>query len=103
MDPLSVSMGCTGLITSITQLTAQIVSFVSSVRDARRGMEAVSRELISLPLCLGILRDDSRSIHYPDGLRQNLLAVLKDCDIVRKNMSNRLHKLSSANMARRIQ
>jgi Fungal N-terminal domain of STAND proteins len=96
-------MCCIDLIASIIQLTAQIVSFVSSVRDARRDVEAVSRELIPLSLCLGVLRDDSTSIHYPDGLRQSLLAMLKNCDIVRKDMSNLLNKLSSANTARRIQ
>lgn len=95
-------MSCIGLIASITQLTAQIVSFVP-VRDARCDREAVSSELISLSLCLEILRDDSTSMYYPDRLQQNLLAVLKNCDIVTKDMSNLLQKLSSANMARRIQ
>lgn len=91
------------MIAAIAQLTAQIVRFVSSFRDARRDMEAVSRELVSLSLCLEILKGDSARIKYPDGLRQNLLAVLKNCNVVTQDMSRLLEKLTSANVARRIQ
>jgi hypothetical protein len=103
MDPISVSTGCIGLLTGITKLSAQIAVFVSAVRDARRDMDAVSRELSSLSLCLGTLRDDSAGIEYPDGLRDNLIAVLKNCDSVITEMTAMLEKLSTTNVLRKIQ
>ena len=103
MDLFTVSTGCIGLLAGIAQLSTQISAFVSSVRDARRDMDAVSRELSSLSLCLGTLRDDSAKIEYPDGLRENLIAVLKNCDSVVKEMTALLEKLSGANLLRKLQ
>ena len=103
MDPFTVSTGCIGLIAGIAQLSAQISAFVSSVRDARRDMDAVSRELSSLSMCLSTLRDDSTEIEYPAGLRENLIGVLKHCDSVVKEMAALLRKLHSTNLLRKIQ
>jgi hypothetical protein len=103
MDPFSLTAGYLGLLAGIAQLTAQITVFVSSVRDARRDMDAVSRELSSLSLCLGTLKDDSAKVEYPDGLRENLIVVLKNCDWVVKDMTQLLEKLSSANLKSKIQ
>jgi hypothetical protein len=103
MDPLSISVGCVSLLAGVSKLGIQISTFISSVRDARRDMDGVSRELTSLALCLETLRDDSTKLTYPAGFRDNLLAVIKNCDAVTKDMGVLLQKLSSANLPRRIQ
>lgn len=97
------STGCIGLLAAVAQLSKQISAFVSSVRDARRDMDAVSRELISLTLCLEMLRDDLTRIAYSDGFRANLLAVVKNCDTVTKDMTTLLDRLSSQHSTRRVQ
>ena len=103
MDPLSVSSACVGLIAGVSQLTLQISSFVSTVRDARKDMDAVSRELTSLSLCLQTLRDDSTNIEYPQGTKETLIAVIQNCDSVTKQMETLLKKMSSGSLARSAQ
>ena len=103
MEPFSIASGCVGLLAGVADLTIQISGFVSSIRDARRDMELVSAELVSLSLCLAILRDDSMKIQYPAGLQENLLTVLKNCDAVTTEITKLLSKLSSANLMRKIQ
>ena len=103
MDPLSITTGCISLLTGISKLSVDISSFVSSVRNARKDMDAVSRELTSLSLCVQTLRDDSSKTTYLDGLRDNILAVLKNCDAVTGEIKALLDRLSSANALRRLQ
>lgn len=103
MEPLSIATGCASLLTAVSKLTIQISTFVASVRDARKDMAAVSGELSSLSLCLETSRDDSMRIDYPDGFRENLLTVLKNCDTVTAEMTALLYKLSSANLLRKVQ
>jgi hypothetical protein len=103
MDPFSVSTACVGLLAAVAQLSTQIAQFVSGVREARRDMDAVSRELSSLALCLETLRDDSTKIQYPDGSQQILVAVFGNCDTVTQQMHTLLEKMSSKNLGRRAQ
>ena len=103
MDPFTVTTGCIGLLAGVAQLSVQIATFVSSVKHARRDMDAVLRELASLSLCLGMLRDNSRNITYPDGFRDNLMNVLENCNSVTNEMEAMLLKLSSTNLGRRLQ
>ena len=103
MDPFTVSTACVGLLAAVARLSTQIAQFVSGVREARRDMDSVSRELSSLALCLETLRDDSTKIQYPDGLRQTLVVVLGNCDTVTQQMHTLLEKMSSKNLGRRAQ
>jgi Fungal N-terminal domain of STAND proteins len=103
MDPFSISAACVGVIASVTKLSTQISILVMNVRDARRDLDAVSRELSSLSLCLEALRVDTTTIQYPEGIRQTLLVVLKNCDDVTKEMEALLKKASSQHMGRQIQ
>ena len=103
MDPFTVSTACVGLLAAVAQLSGQITTFVSGVREARRDMEAVSRELVSLTMCLEALRDDSSKIQYPDGMKQNLLAVMENCNKVAEQMSGLIQKMSSHSLGRRVQ
>ncbi len=102
MDPFSVSTACVGLLAAVAQLSIQINTFVSQVRYARRDMEEVSRELSSLSLCLETLRDDSVRVKYPEESRQTLIAVIQNCDLITKEMTALLHRLSSGNLGKRI-
>ena len=54
---LAIAVACTSLISNIVTLSKQIVTFVSDFRDARKDMDAVSRELSSLSLCIEGLRE----------------------------------------------
>ena len=100
---LAIAVACTSLISNIVTLSKQIVTFVSDFRDARKDMDAVSRELSSLSLCLEGLRNDSSKIQLPTSLQQNLVGVLRNCDDVTKEMRELLRKLSSENLGRRMQ
>ena len=100
---LAITVACSSLTSSIITLSKQIVTFVSDFRDARKDMDAVSRELSSLSLCIQGLRDDSSKIQLPESLQQNLVGVLRNCDDVTKEMRELLQKLSSENFRRRIQ
>jgi hypothetical protein len=103
MDPLSISTACVSLIATLGRILPQIVSFISDVRDARRDMDAVSRELHSLSLSLENLRDDSIKINYPEGPHRTLITVLGNCDHVTKEIEALLNKMSSGNIGRRMQ
>lgn len=96
MDPLSLSLACLGAVGTISQLLVQVSGFVSDVRDARKDMEAVSRELTSLTICLASLKDDSERVNFPE----TLLDVVRSCDTIAKEMADVLSKLSNAKMAR---
>jgi hypothetical protein len=102
MEPFTVTTGCIALLAVVGQLSVQITTFVSSIKHARRDMDAVSRELASLSLCLEMLRDNSRNITYPNGFRDNLTGVLENCTSVTKEIEAMLRKLSSANLGRRL-
>lgn len=103
MDPLSISTACVSLIATLGRIFPQIVSFVSDVRDARRDMDAVSRELHSLSLSLENLRDDSIKINYPEGSHRTLITVLGNCDHVANEIEALLNKMASGNIGRRMQ
>jgi regulator of replication initiation timing len=55
-------------------------------------MDAVSREISSLSLCLETLHDDcsGNAIEYPPQLKQSLVALLKNCDTVTRDMDRTL-------------
>ena len=99
MDPLSITTACVSLLSGIQ------ISRNTSVSSSPRcvDMDAVSRELTSLTLCLELLRDDSTTINYPDGFRKDLMGVLQSCDFITHQMKAILRKLSSGNVGRRIQ
>jgi hypothetical protein len=100
---LAITAACASLISGVVTLSKQTSSFVSDVRAARKDMDAVSRELSSLTLCLEALRDDSSKISFPKSLQQNLFGILRNCDDVTKEMQDLLSKLSSESLRRRMQ
>lgn len=103
MDPLSIASACSGLLLGVNKLSVQITNFVSSVRGARRDIDAVSRELTSLALCLQTLRDDSTTVNFPENARGNLLSVLSNCDTVVKDIASMLLRLQASVSGGRMQ
>lgn len=87
MDPLSIAASCIGITAGIVALTDCIASFVSSVREARKDLDAVRRELSSLQLSLAALSDEDERFGFDSTpqLKENLLGVLGNCgSIVRE-------------------
>lgn len=85
MDPLSIATGFVSLTSNVTSLLLKITLFVSEVRNARKDMDAVVRELISLQLLsLNNLSDDDqrRGVAYPDAIKKQLKQIIVNCDIV---------------------
>jgi hypothetical protein len=106
VDPvtaLTITGTCISLIANIGKLSLQIKTFVSEVREARKDMDAVNRELSSLSLCLESLREDCTQIDYPENSRIPLVAILRNCDNITKEMEALLQKMLPGNMARRTQ
>ena len=102
---LGVAHTCVSVLSTVTTLSIQIHSFVSQVRDARKDMDAVSRELSSLSFCLKTLQDDCENgkVAYPEILQQTLVGVLQNCEKVLTEMQELLRKMSSGNIGRRVQ
>ena len=87
---LAVTVACASLLSSVVALSRQITIFVIDVRAARKDLDAVSRELSSLALCLEVLRHDSSKINFPKRLQQNMVGILGNCDNVAKEMQDLL-------------
>lgn len=100
---LAITVACASLISGIVTLSQQITTFVSSVRNARNDMDAVSRELSSLKLSLEALRHDSSNINFPESLQQNLVGVLQNCNDVSQQMQDLLKKLSLKSLRQHTQ
>jgi hypothetical protein len=76
MDPLSITVSCVTLISTIGKVSIQINGFVRSVRDARQDLDAVSRELHSLQTILEILSDDGDDQKSHGALPPNLVVQI---------------------------
>jgi hypothetical protein len=68
-------------------------------------MEAVSRELASLKICLEILRDDCNNleVRYPVSFRENFINLLHNCHEVMSEMGDLMRKMSTAGLGRQLQ
>lgn len=65
-------------------------------------MVSVSGELTSLSICVEALRVDSGAVICPVGMGKNLISVLKSCDVITRDMTALIHRLSSGDLARKI-
>ncbi|KAF5657826.1 hypothetical protein FDENT_14166 [Fusarium denticulatum] len=83
MDPLSITTGCIGLISTIGTLSLSINSFVRTCREARSDLDRVARELLSLQTVLELIKDaidEDRS--FPDTLAYHVSGILANCHSV---------------------
>jgi hypothetical protein len=92
---ISITSTCAELNERIEDLLLLVKSIAKRVRDARKDMEAVSRELTSMSFCVEILASDSAYISYPNDLRDRLVAALQNCGSVTGEMRKLLEFLGS--------
>lgn len=97
VEPLSIAVACTSLISNVGKTSLEIYSFVSKVRDAHRDLDAVLKELSSLGLCLETLKNDAMVVsrRVPQPLEQRVLLVLVNTAAVVKEIREMLDNLSS--------
>jgi poly-beta-hydroxyalkanoate depolymerase len=92
------------LAAGVTNLTAKITLFALKIRGVKKDMNAIAQELASLNLCLNILEHDQRRrIVLPKDIRQHIPEVLKNCEMITKQMNELLLKLQSGKLGRCIQ
>jgi hypothetical protein len=103
MDPLSISVSCITLITTISKMTVAVTGFIREVRDARSDLDAISRELFSLKTILELLAEDTEGPHsetLPERLRDQILDILKNCIRVITDVQSSLQKHSTSRLGR---
>jgi Fungal N-terminal domain of STAND proteins len=103
VEPLSVATACVSLTAGIANLLLQINAFITSIQNAPTEMRGVSDELSSLSVSVESLRANSNVVQYPVGMQDSLVSVLQNCDLVTREMSALLSKMSSMKLARKIQ
>lgn len=96
MDPLSITTACLGALGTISKVSLEIPLFISGVREARKDMEGVLRELTSLTLCLSALQDDAQKVTFP----ATLLGVVQSCDQIAGQIMGLLDKLKHTKSGR---
>ena len=103
MEPLSITTACMSLLGGTIALSKQIHHFVVATRDARKDMDAFSRELTSLQLCIDSLQHEETVSKFPDSLQRSLAVIIRNCNDIVEQMSSLLTKLSSGSLGNRIQ
>ncbi|KAF5599638.1 hypothetical protein FPANT_3225 [Fusarium pseudoanthophilum] len=83
MDPLSITTGCIGLISTIGTLSSSINSFVRTCREARSDLDRVARELLSLQTVLELIKDAiDEDKTFPATLAYHVSGILANCHSV---------------------
>lgn len=83
MDPLSITTGCVGLISTIGTLSLSINSFVRTCREARNDLDRVVRELLSLQTVLELIKDAiDEDKTFPNTLAYHVSNILANCHLV---------------------
>ncbi|KAF5714101.1 hypothetical protein FMUND_7603 [Fusarium mundagurra] len=83
MDPLSITTGCIGLISTIGTLSLSINSFVRTCREARSDLDRVARELLSLQTVLELIKDAiDEDTTFPNTLAYHVSSILANCHSV---------------------
>ena len=89
MDPVSVSLGFIGLLPPITKASTTVAKFILEVRDARKEMNMVQLELVSLKSILEILARDTKDCLedvFPASLVEDIKGIIANCDGVVKQI-----------------
>jgi hypothetical protein len=85
MDPLSITAGCVGIISTIAKTSASITHFVRDVRDSRRELSETKQQLAELEMTLNLINDDHNrengnlAKQMPDGIVYQTKLVLDSC------------------------
>jgi hypothetical protein len=105
MDPLSITVGCSTLVSTVLKVSIQINGFVREVRDARWDLDAVSRELISLKTVLEILSEDAENSTgggFPQSLVRQICGILTNCGGVLEQIEASLQKHAGGGVKRGV-
>ena len=105
MEPLSIAAACISLVGVIGKTTIQVGLFVHDIRESRKELDAISRELSSLSLCRSALANDSASpaAGFPLSLADNVLSVVRNCNEVVHEIDALLAKMSVDSIKRKVQ
>ncbi|CCT76144.1 uncharacterized protein FFB20_09145 [Fusarium fujikuroi] len=96
MDPLSITTGCVGLISTIGTLSLSINSFVRTCREARNDLDRVARELLSLQTVLELIKDAiDEDKTFPNTLAYHVSNILANCHLVVTELQGCLTKYGS--------
>ncbi|KAK3376447.1 hypothetical protein B0T24DRAFT_220073 [Lasiosphaeria ovina] len=85
MEPISAAATVLGLVSAIASVTASATAFMRDVRDARKEIVAVTKELMSLRAILEILEDDLNgptSAVVPDSTLKQIVEITENCSAV---------------------
>lgn len=80
-EPISIIASCVGIASGITSLLRSITTFIGDVRDARKDLRAVKRELESLQGSLAAFSDKDQFLQLENmkHLKDNVLGVVENC------------------------
>lgn len=82
MDPLTITATAGSLAASIFSLIKAIGSFITTARNSRTELDAVSRELLSLHVCLEVLENDRKNGSFvQDELEISVSQVLNNIEL----------------------
>lgn len=101
MDPFSITVGCVALLETVVKTSTAIGTFVKDVRQARRDMEAVSRELVSLKMVLELLVEDTREqiVVLPQTLNRQVASIVANCATVVRDIERCMERHQQHNIA----
>lgn len=103
MDPLSITAAAGGLTGTILTLTKTIGAFVGTARNSRVKLDAVSRELISLQVCLDVFESDRRQgIYLNDRLKTSVGQILVNVQLCCGQIRNLLTRCETSRLGRPI-
>jgi hypothetical protein len=96
MDPLSITTACFTLAATIGKVGIQVNDFCRQVRDARRDLDSVGRELGSLKTTLDIITDDAENpdCAIPPYLEKQILGIVTNCSDVVEQIQKLLEKFA---------
>ena len=103
MDPLSTVAACIGLASGIATLLTRASTFVMEVKGSRKDLDLICRELVSLQLVLGALKDDEGLKSLPQKVQNHIAQILLSCDLIVQQINDSLLKLMTGRLGRRIQ
>ena len=100
MDPLSISAAVVSLVVTAARVAREAEQFRSQVREARREMDSVARELLSVKSALSMLADDlkSPSVIVPVTLQD----IIDECETVINTLDQTLKKYNQERLSARV-
>lgn len=101
MDPLSITAGCIGIISTIAKTSSSITHFVRDVRDSRRELGETKQQLTELEMTLNLINDDHNredgnlAQQMPEGIIGQTKLVLNSCQEILVELDALISKYNS--------